>query len=173
MSSTSPVLGQVVNQSPTTYSRRLIDKPDGLRPVGDVHGHRERRFAGQRHPHRDGDLRRRDDRIGTGTLSSSRQAKLSISALDTGTHTIKATYNGDAKFLTSTTTLVQTVDQADTKTSLTSAPTSSVYGQSVTLTATVTTVSPGKGTPVGKVESTTGPRSSGRARLVQRARRRS
>src|SRR5207248_2236343 len=45
----------------------------------------------------------------------------------------------------------QTVNPSDTSTIITSSNTSSVFGQSVTFTATVSAVAPGAGTPTGTV----------------------
>src|SRR5206468_4476251 len=65
---------------------------------------------------------------------------------------ITATYVGDANFTTSTSAAVsQVVNKASTSTSLTSSVNPSVFGQSVTFTATVTVTAPGAGTPTGAV----------------------
>ncbi|MFJ1884867.1 beta strand repeat-containing protein, partial [Streptomyces sp. NPDC088137] len=79
-------------------------------------------------------------------------ATLTVSNLPVGTRSIRATYNGDSNFTTSTsTTFSQTVIKANSSTALTSAPDPSVFGQVKTLTATVTAVAPGAGTPTGTV----------------------
>src|SRR2546425_2990603 len=79
-------------------------------------------------------------------------ATFSTGALSVGTHSITAAYLGDGNFLTSTSTAVsQVVNKAATSTSLTSSANPSVFGQSVTFTATVAAVSPGAGTPTGAV----------------------
>ena len=152
VSSTSPVLSQEVDQSPTSTALVSSINPTVYGQSVTFTATVSAASPGSGTPTGTVTFYDGTTAIGTGTLNSSRQAKLTTSALGAGTHTITATYNGDAKFLTSTTTLGQTVDQADTKTSLTSSSTQSVYGQAVTLTATVTTVSPGKGTPTGQVE---------------------
>src|SRR5207245_1350490 len=92
--------------------------------------------------------------IGSGTLSATAPftATFATSSLAVGTHSITATYVGDVNFLTSTSTAVsQVVNKASTTTSLTSSVNPSVFGQSVTFTATVAVVSPGAGTPAGTV----------------------
>jgi streptogramin lyase len=94
--------------------------------------------------------------IGTGTLSgtSPDTATFTISALSTGMHTITAAYtSGDANFNPSpaSSAITQTVNMADTTTTLASSPNPSVFGQSVTFTATVSPVEPGSGTPTGMV----------------------
>ncbi|MFE5118958.1 Ig-like domain repeat protein [Streptomyces sp. NPDC056669] len=68
-----------------------------------------------------------------------------------GPYTVTATYNGDAGFTSSTGTNVQTVNRAATTTAVTSSPDPSVTGQTVTLTATVSPLAPGSGTPTGTV----------------------
>jgi hypothetical protein len=87
-----------------------------------------------------------------GTLSASGVATFKTSALATATQSITAVYGGDANFTTSTSpSLTQTVDQDATAVKLTSSKNPSVYGQSVTFTATVRASSPGSGTPTGSV----------------------
>ncbi len=67
-------------------------------------------------------------------------------------HTITAIYLGDSNFSESTSsTLNQTVDQAETTTTLSASPDPAVVGQPVTLTATVSVAAPGSGTPTGSV----------------------
>ena len=61
-------------------------------------------------------------------------------------------YSGDTNFLTSTGVLTQSVNQDATATKLSLSPATSLYGQSVTFTATVMNASsPGSGTPTGTV----------------------
>ncbi|WP_374205770.1 Ig-like domain-containing protein, partial [Streptomyces sioyaensis] len=86
----------------------------------------------------------------TGTLSGG-TATVSTSTLDAGTHNVFATYNGDADFSSSVGTDTQTVNQASTTTAVTSAPDPSVFGETVTFTATVAVTSPGAGSPTGTV----------------------
>src|SRR6267143_2431049 len=76
----------------------------------------------------------------------------STAALSVATHSITATYVGDGNFNTSTSTAVsQVVNKANTTTTLTSSTNPSVFGQSVTFTATVVVATPGAGTPTGTV----------------------
>ena len=90
--------------------------------------------------------------LATGTLNTSAIATYSTSALGAGNHSITAVYNGDTNDQgSSSSTLPQTVIQASTTTRLTSSRNPSVYGQAVTITATVAAVSPGGGTPTGTV----------------------
>ena len=69
-----------------------------------------------------------------------------------GVHAITAVYSGDASHAASTSAaLTQTVNADPTTTIITSTVAPSVFGQSVTLRATVTANSPGAGTPGGTV----------------------
>jgi hypothetical protein len=80
------------------------------------------------------------------------KATYSTSALAAGTNSITVQYSGDGNFLGSTSSaLTQTVNQAATTTTVKSSVNPSVYGQSVTFTATVTAKAPGSGTPTGMV----------------------
>lgn len=95
--------------------------------------------------------------LGNGTLNGSGQTMFATSTLGAGTHSITAVYNGSANFGTSASTvLTQTVNPANTTTSLSSSQNPSADGQSVTFTATVTTVAPGAGTPTGTITFTDG-----------------
>ena len=67
------------------------------------------------------------------------------------THTITASYSGDTNFTTSSGSLLQTVNKASTTTTITNVTNPSVFGQSVTFTATVTAAGAGVGTPTGTV----------------------
>jgi hypothetical protein len=89
--------------------------------------------------------------IGSGTLSGG-VASVSTASLPVGSDSITAVYSGDVNFTTQTSAaLTQTVNnpqQGATTTVLTSSQNPSVYGQSVTFTAQVTS---GSGTPGGTV----------------------
>jgi len=74
--------------------------------------------------------------LGTVTVSAG-SALLSTSSLAAGSHSIAATYSGDSNYNTSTANTVQTVNKANTATSLVSNLNPSIFGQLVTLTATV------------------------------------
>src|SRR6266516_3324899 len=89
--------------------------------------------------------------LGTGTLSGG-TATFTTSTLAAGSHSITASYGGDGNFNTSTSAvLTQTVNKANTTTTVASSANPSVFGQSVTFTATVAVVSPGAGSPAGTV----------------------
>jgi len=91
--------------------------------------------------------------LGTVNLSGS-AASFTTNQLTVGSHSITAVYNGDSKFLGSTSQpLTQTVNPASkgtTTTTLVSSVNPISAGQSVTFTATVAVVT-GSGTPTGTV----------------------
>jgi hypothetical protein len=88
--------------------------------------------------------------LGTGTLNFAGIAKLVVSSLSVGTHSITASYGGDTHFLASASSkLTQTVNQAASTTTLTSSKNPSKFGQPVTFTATVKSAT--SGTPTGTV----------------------
>src|ERR1035438_956863 len=75
--------------------------------------------------------------LGTGTISNGK-ATYSISALAVGTHSLTAFYGGDSNYNPSTSLAVtQTVNKASSSVALSSSANPSVYGASVTFTATV------------------------------------
>jgi len=89
--------------------------------------------------------------LGSATLGSGK-ASFKTTSLAVGSQAITAVYGGDGNFTTSTSTaLTQTVQEDATATKLTSSVNPSVFGQSVTFTATVEAASPGSGTPSGTV----------------------
>jgi hypothetical protein len=112
--------------------------------------------------------------LGSGGLSGGK-ATFITSTLAAGPHSISATYGGDPNYSSSNSpTLTQTVSSSliATTTSPASSLNPSTYGQSVTLTATVSPTS-GNGTPTGSVTFTDGtttlgsaPLSGGKASLV-------
>jgi len=88
--------------------------------------------------------------LGLGPLNGSGTAAFATSSLGIGSHSITATYTGDATDSASTSNTVSvTVNKASTSTALTVTPNPSVYGGSVTFTATVTSST--AGTPTGSV----------------------
>ena len=77
--------------------------------------------------------------LGGPVTVSGNAALYTTSALTGGSHNITATYSGDGNFNTSTSTpITQTVNKAASTTSVISSANPSVYGDSVTFTATVT-----------------------------------
>ena len=99
--------------------------------------------------------------LGTVALSGG-NASLTTATLATGTHSITASYGGDASFAGSTSSAItQAVNQASTTMVLTSSLNPSTFGQSVTFTATV---SPSFG-PTGTVQFFDGATSLGTGAL--------
>ena len=89
--------------------------------------------------------------LGSGTLSGG-VASFSTNSLSVASHSITAVYGRDGNFTTSTSVVLsQVVNQDRTSTSLNSPVNPSVFGQSVTFTATVSADAPGSGTPTGLV----------------------
>jgi len=108
------------------------------------------------------------DGIAVGTINlSGGVATFSTTALVVGSRAVVVSYSGDTNFNASTSTpvLTQAVNKADTTTSVDSFPNSSVFGQSVTFTATVAALSPGAGTPAGVVTFTVDGAAMGTATL--------
>ena len=90
---------------------------------------------------------------GTVPVDGSGDALFITNSLTVGTRHIDATFTDAGNYDTSNaTTFDQTVDQADTTTSLVSDLNPSIYGDNVTFTATVAAVFPGSGIPTGTVE---------------------
>ena len=105
--------------------------------------------------------------IGTGTLNGSGVATFSTGALSVASHSITAQYGGDANFGPSTSPVVtQVVNQAASTTALASSANPSVFGQSVTFTATVSITAPGAGTATGTVTFTDGASTLGTGTLA-------
>ena len=103
--------------------------------------------------------------LGSATLSGGK-ARFKTTSLAVGSQAITAVYGGDGNFITSkSVALTQTVQQDATTTNLKSSANPSVFGQSVTFTATVKAASPGSGTPSGTVTFYDGSTTLGSATL--------
>ncbi len=88
----------------------------------------------------------------TAALNGSGVATYATSSLSVGNHSLRATYGGDDTHAGSTSTIVtQAVNPVGSATALITGPNPSTFGDSVTLTATVTS---GLGTPSGVVTFT-------------------
>jgi hypothetical protein len=90
--------------------------------------------------------------VSLGATGGVRAASFSTASLAVGTHLITAVYSGDGNFTTSMGTFTQTVGKAGTSTALSASISSSVSGQNITFTATVSASAPGGGTPTGTVQ---------------------
>jgi hypothetical protein len=90
--------------------------------------------------------------LGAANLNGSGQATFTTTALSLGSHAITAAYGADPNFIASTSsTLLQTVSQAATATTLLSTGSPAALAQAVTFTALVNSTSPGSGTATGTV----------------------
>ena len=87
--------------------------------------------------------------LSTVTLSGD-TATFSTSTLTPGSHDITAVYDGEGSFLTSTSSVVD-LQITNSTTALTSTVNPAVFGQSITFTAAVTSLT-GTGTPTGTVD---------------------
>jgi hypothetical protein len=104
--------------------------------------------------------------LGIRGLNGSAQATFSTSALSAVSHTVTAIYGGDGNFSSSTSNaLAQIVNADTTSTALVSFVNPSLFGQAVTLTATVSAQAPGTGTPTGNVTFNEGTNVIGSASL--------
>src|SRR2546428_698110 len=90
--------------------------------------------------------------LGSGPLDASGSATLVTASLSVATHTISASYAGDSNFAASSGSTVQVVNKASTSVAVTSSDSSAVFGESLSVTTTVTAVAPGAGTPDGTVQ---------------------
>ena len=141
LTSTSAVLDQTVNASPTTTTVTSSQNPStvghGVTFTATVKATFGSVPTGTVTFYKDG------SQLNVGTLNSSGVASIITGSLTAGTHSIKAVYNASTDDATSSATLTQTVNQAAvaTKTTLTSSLNPSTLGQGVTFTAKVTPVS--------------------------------
>jgi ELWxxDGT repeat protein len=89
---------------------------------------------------------------------SAGRAFFSTSSLGLGSHTITASYGGDASFTGSSGNDINSlvVNQASTRTVMTAFPDPSVFGQVVSFTVAVIALAPSQGTPTGTVTFTDG-----------------
>jgi autotransporter-associated beta strand protein len=98
-----------------------------------------------------------DGPVGGGTalvtkaLDSGGVATLQLSSLAAGTHTISASYAGDAHVTTAMGALDFTVNQATTATALTSSANPGTFGDAIVYSASVTAATPATATPSGTV----------------------
>lgn len=100
--------------------------------------------------------------IGTNATAGG-TASFTTSSLSVKSHTIKATYAGDAMYKTSTGTVTQVVSLYASTTTVSSGLNPSTFGQGLQLTATVTSAAPGG--PTGTVRFMNGTTSLGTAAL--------
>lgn len=90
--------------------------------------------------------------LGTAALDSNGIAQLTTSGLSVGGHSITASYAGNGTYESSASAaLAQSVSRAVTTTAVSSSTSSTVFGQGVTFTASVSTIAPGAGVAGGAV----------------------
>jgi Bacterial Ig-like domain (group 3) len=94
--------------------------------------------------------------LGTGTLGGTGHATFSTSSLAAGVHSVHAAYAGDAQFTGSVSGSYALTIDTPTAVSVTTSPSPSVFGQLVTILATVTATTPGAPTPEGFVSFSEG-----------------
>lgn len=99
------------------------------------------------------EFRRGTSLLGVSALSGG-VAHLSLAPLATGSHGYSATYSGDATYLGSSGSLTQVVARAATQLQLSAAPDPSVQGDPVTVSALLSVLPPGAGTPGGSITVT-------------------
>ncbi|WP_435011947.1 Ig-like domain repeat protein (plasmid) [Tundrisphaera lichenicola] len=103
--------------------------------------------------------------LGTATLDGSGVATFHPSNLSVGDHSITASYAGDSNFTVSDATAVTLTVTRSPSTATVAPTTAVVFGQSATLSATLTATAPGSGTPTGSVTFLDGAISLGNATL--------
>jgi hypothetical protein len=136
LSSTSATLAQVVNKASTTTTLTGSPNPAIFGQSVTLTATVKPAFTGT--PGGTVTFFHGGTSLGTGTLSGG-VAKLTVSGLGVGTTHLTATFPGSDNFATSTSAIYAVVvNQASTTTTLTSSNNPSNYGESVTLTATVT-----------------------------------
>lgn len=92
--------------------------------------------------------------LGTGTVDTTNMATLTLTTLSAGSRSLTAVFNGSSNDTGSTSPVLIQIVKGPTATTLTSSLNPSVFGQAVTLTATVT--APLGGTPTGTVSFMSG-----------------
>src|SRR5207253_1722869 len=103
--------------------------------------------------------------VNVSTTGGVTTASFSTTTLTVGSHTVTASYGGDANVLAScATAFTQTVNKASSTTAVVSSTNPSVWGQSATFTATVTGSGPGN--PTGLVIFFDGGTSIGQGNLT-------
>ncbi len=91
--------------------------------------------------------------LGSVSLNAEGQAAFTTASLAVGAHAITASYGGDARFAASASTaFTQTVNKAETSLALTSSANPALLNQPITLTAMLSVVAPGAGSPTGTVQ---------------------
>jgi hypothetical protein len=104
--------------------------------------------------------------LATRTLSGG-TVTFTDSAFQVGSYGITAVYSGDGSFNGGTSAVVQqTVNKASTTNQLTVSPSPASFGQTITLTSTVSVIAPAGGVPIGTVTFRDGSVTIGQVRLT-------
>jgi ELWxxDGT repeat protein len=147
MTITLPMTPAAVGQSITLTAQVVEISGNGI-PTGSV------------------DFRDGNKLLGTVPLRRDGTASLTTATLSLGHHSITAVYAGDGDFLASTSATTDQLVFPATTTKLVAGPPTAVFGQSVTLTATVAPAAGGAVKPSGKVTFLDGHSMLGTAALV-------
>ena len=149
LATTSASFKQTVQKAATTTVLVSSATPVGVRPVGDVHGHRLGSSCRAAARPRGGSRSRTALPVGHVLAGGGRRHIHDLQAR-VATHSITAVYGGSTSYLAAPRrSSPRRSNQSPTSTTLVVIGNPSVYGQSVTFTATVTAASPGSGTPTG------------------------
>ena len=152
LTSASAVLSQVINQANSSTSIAVDVNPSVFGQQATLTAAVAAVTPGVGKPTGTVELFDGTTELGVESLGSSGSRAFSLANLAVGAHLFTVQYLGDGNFIGSASPVVsQIVYQASTTTSLVAQPASSVFGQSVTFTATVGAVSPGAGSPTGSV----------------------
>jgi hypothetical protein len=163
--STSSPVSLAVNQSPTTTSISLAPNPSVYGQAVTLTVIVAPSGGGTGTPSGTVTFSDGANTLGSASLDGSGRTALTVSSLTVGSHSITASYGGDVNFLGSSTAASQTVNKSPTTTSVSAAPSPSVYGQAVTVIAVVAASSGGAGTPSGAVTFNDGTNTLGSASL--------
>jgi probable HAF family extracellular repeat protein/ELWxxDGT repeat protein len=148
-SSASAVFGQGVTFTATVATSPAPTTP--LQPTGSIHFQVDGVNFGQP--------------VGLTAVNGVATAVLTVGTLSPAMHGITALYAGDTDFLAGSATAAYTVAADTTTTALNAAANPSVWGEPLTLTATVAANQPGVGTPTGQVTFLEGTRVLGTGTL--------
>jgi Bacterial Ig-like domain (group 3)/IPT/TIG domain/Carboxypeptidase regulatory-like domain len=147
----SSMLTQVVSKASTEVTLTSSLNPSPFGATGTLKAHVAAVAPGAGTPAGTVTFREGETVLDTVQLSAG-NASLSLKALAPGTHSITASYSGDANDKASEGgPFTQTVTKASTELALTSTLDPAPFGSSATLKATVKAVTPGGGTPAGTV----------------------
>ncbi len=151
LTSTSPVVDQVVNQAETTVTLVGSPNPSQIGQSVTFTATVQAKNPGSGVPTGSVDFFDGGVLIGSGALNASGAATLAVSGLTIGTHQITASYAGDSRYLTSgSTEYPQVVSKVVTTSTVTSSTNPANPGATVTFTATVA-VTTGLPKPTGSV----------------------